>query len=100
MKTLIDSLIGWPERGAQHLGSLVPLFARIVVGWVASAPNRCPRATDVAPYSSQAVPVKHFAPKGLGDGRSADVTTIAPFAANLTALAASILRNPPLTRAT
>ena len=34
MKTLIDSLIGWPERAAQHLGSLVPLFARIVVGWV------------------------------------------------------------------
>jgi hypothetical protein len=34
MKTLIDSLIGWPERVAQHLGSLAPLFARIVVGWV------------------------------------------------------------------
>ena len=161
MKTLIDSLIGWPERAAQHLGSLVPLFARIVVGWVflwsgwgklnnlsamienfaswpipaphiltpfvsgveffggiflllglltrvsagaldhlASAPNRCPRATGVAPYSSQAVPVKHFAPKGLGDGRSADVITIAPFTANLTALAASIPRDPSVTRAT
>jgi putative oxidoreductase len=34
MKTLIDWLIGWPERVAQHLGSLAPLFARIVVGWV------------------------------------------------------------------
>jgi putative oxidoreductase len=34
MKTLIDWLIGWPERIAQHLGSLAPLFARIVVGWV------------------------------------------------------------------
>jgi putative oxidoreductase len=34
MKTPIDSLIGWPERVAQHLGSLAPLFARIVVGWV------------------------------------------------------------------
>jgi hypothetical protein len=33
MKTLIDWLIGWPERVAQHLGSLAPLFARIVVGW-------------------------------------------------------------------
>jgi len=31
MKTLIDWLIGWPERVAQHLGSLAPLFARIVV---------------------------------------------------------------------
>ena len=34
MKTLIGWLIGWPERVAQHLGSLAPLFARIVVGWV------------------------------------------------------------------
>jgi putative oxidoreductase len=34
MKTLIDLLIGWPERVAQYLGSLAPLFARIVVGWV------------------------------------------------------------------
>ena len=34
MKTLIDWLIGWPERVAQHLGSSAPLFARIVVGWV------------------------------------------------------------------
>jgi putative oxidoreductase len=34
MKTLIDWLIRWPERVAQHLGSLAPLFARIVVGWV------------------------------------------------------------------
>src|SRR5258708_20211057 len=34
MKTLIDWLIGWPERVAQHLNSSAPLFARIVVGWV------------------------------------------------------------------
>jgi putative oxidoreductase len=34
MKTLIDWLIGWPDRVSQHLGSLAPLFARIVVGWV------------------------------------------------------------------
>jgi putative oxidoreductase len=34
MKTMIDWLIGWPERVAQHLGSLAPFFARIVVGWV------------------------------------------------------------------
>jgi hypothetical protein len=29
MKTLIDWLIGWPERVAQHLGSLVPLSAGV-----------------------------------------------------------------------
>jgi putative oxidoreductase len=34
MKTLIDWLIGWPERVARHLDWLAPLFARIVVGWV------------------------------------------------------------------
>ena len=34
MNTLIDWLIGWPERVARHLGWLAPLFARIVVGWV------------------------------------------------------------------
>jgi putative oxidoreductase len=34
MKTLIDWLIGWPERTARHLEWLAPLFARIVVGWV------------------------------------------------------------------
>jgi putative oxidoreductase len=34
MQTLIDWLIGWPERVARHLEWLAPLFARIVVGWV------------------------------------------------------------------
>src|ERR1700691_2944571 len=34
MNTLIDWLIGWPERVARHLGWLAPLFARVVVGWV------------------------------------------------------------------
>jgi putative oxidoreductase len=34
MKTLIDGLIGWPERVAKHLDGWAPLFARIVVGWV------------------------------------------------------------------
>ena len=34
MKTLIDGLIGWPERVAKHLAGWAPLFARIVVGWV------------------------------------------------------------------
>jgi putative oxidoreductase len=33
MKTLIDCLIGWPERIAKHLGWLAPLFARFIVGW-------------------------------------------------------------------
>jgi putative oxidoreductase len=34
MKTLIDCLIGWPERTARHFEWLAPLFARVVVGWV------------------------------------------------------------------
>jgi putative oxidoreductase len=34
MKTLIDGLIGWPERVAKHPAGWALLFARIVVGWV------------------------------------------------------------------
>jgi putative oxidoreductase len=34
MKLLVNGLIDWPQRVAQHLGWLAPLFARIVVGWV------------------------------------------------------------------
>jgi putative oxidoreductase len=34
MRTLMDCLIGWPERVSRHLEWLAPLFARIVVGWV------------------------------------------------------------------
>jgi len=34
MNRLIDWLIGWPERTAQYLTWLAPLFARIVTGWV------------------------------------------------------------------
>jgi len=34
MKRVIDCLIGWPERTAQHLTWLGPLFARFTVGWV------------------------------------------------------------------
>jgi putative oxidoreductase len=34
MKLLIDWLIDWPRRVAQHLIWLAPLFARITVGWV------------------------------------------------------------------
>ena len=34
MKTVVDCLIGWPERVARRLEWLAPLFARIVVGWV------------------------------------------------------------------
>ncbi|HEY5103188.1 MAG TPA: DoxX family protein [Steroidobacteraceae bacterium] len=34
MKLLIQWLIAWPERVAQHLNWLAPLFARITVGWV------------------------------------------------------------------
>lgn len=34
MNRAIDCLIGWPERTAQHLTWLGPLFARFTVGWV------------------------------------------------------------------
>ena len=34
MKSLTRWLIGWPERVAQYLRWVAPLFARIVVGWV------------------------------------------------------------------
>ena len=34
MRQLINWLIGWPERVADHLMWLAPLFARITVGWV------------------------------------------------------------------
>ena len=34
MKYLFSMLIDWPQRVAQHLQWLAPLFARIVVGWV------------------------------------------------------------------
>ena len=34
MRVLLDWLIGWPQRVAQHLAWLAPLFARITVGWV------------------------------------------------------------------
>lgn len=34
MKYLVNMLIDWPQRVAQYLQWLAPLFARIVVGWV------------------------------------------------------------------
>jgi putative oxidoreductase len=34
MRSVIDALIGWPERVSKHLMWLAPLFARITVGWV------------------------------------------------------------------
>jgi putative oxidoreductase len=34
MNSMVRWLIGWPERVAQHLQWVAPLFARIVVGWV------------------------------------------------------------------
>ena len=34
MKTVIECLIGWPERTARHFDWLAPLFARLVTGWV------------------------------------------------------------------
>src|ERR1700748_2406941 len=34
MRQVIDWLIGWPKRVAQHLTWLAPLFARFTCGWV------------------------------------------------------------------
>ena len=34
MSKIVDALIGWPERVAQPLRWIAPLFARIVTGWV------------------------------------------------------------------
>ena len=34
MRFLVQWLIEWPERVAQHLNWFAPLFARITVGWV------------------------------------------------------------------
>src|SRR5215471_2736767 len=34
MPTFLSMFLSWPERVAQHLLSLGPLFARFVVGWV------------------------------------------------------------------
>ena len=34
MQYLVNMLIDWPQRVAQYLQWLAPLFARIVVGWV------------------------------------------------------------------
>jgi putative oxidoreductase len=34
MRLLVQWLINWPERVADHLTWLAPLFARITVGWV------------------------------------------------------------------
>jgi len=34
MRTIVDALIGWPERVSRHLLWLAPLVARITVGWV------------------------------------------------------------------
>lgn len=34
MKFLVNTLIDWPQRVAQHLQWFAPLFARVVVGWV------------------------------------------------------------------
>jgi hypothetical protein len=34
MRLLVQWLIEWPERVAQHLNWFAPLFARITAGWV------------------------------------------------------------------
>jgi len=45
MRALVDGLIGWPQRVAQHLQWLAPLFARITVGWVFLLQN-LPQVTE------------------------------------------------------
>jgi len=63
MKTLIDWLIGWPERVARHLEWLAPLFARIVVGWVFlwsgwGKLQNLPAVTEN--FASWAIPLPHI----------------------------------------
>jgi len=72
----------------------------------ASAPSRMlscliVHTTGVAPYSGQAVPVRHFAPKGARrwGGRLTSLL-LHRLRLILAALAASIPRDPPVTRAT
>jgi putative oxidoreductase len=63
MKTLIDWLIGWPERVSRHLEWLAPLFARIVVGWVFlwsgwGKLQNLPAVTEN--FASWAIPLPHI----------------------------------------
>src|ERR1700722_13685835 len=63
MRLLIDWLIAWPERVAQHLMWLAPLFARITVGWVFLLSgwgklNNLPQVTEN--FIGWGIPFPHF----------------------------------------
>src|SRR6202021_21755 len=63
MRLLIDLLIAWPERVAQHLMWLAPLFARITVGWVFLLSgwgklNNLPQVTEN--FIGWGIPFPHF----------------------------------------
>ena len=63
MRTLIDWLIGWPERIARYLVPIGPLLARIVVGWVFlwsgwGKLNNLPQITDN--FISWGIPFPHI----------------------------------------
>jgi putative oxidoreductase len=63
MRTLVAWFIDWPERVAQHLLWLGPLFARIVVGWVFlwsgwGKLHNLPQITDN--FISWGIPFPHF----------------------------------------
>lgn len=63
MRQVIDWLIGWPERVAEHLTWLAPLFARITVGWVFLLSgwgklNNLPHVTEN--FVAWGIPFPHF----------------------------------------
>ncbi|MGH8139382.1 MAG: DoxX family protein [Steroidobacteraceae bacterium] len=63
MRSLIDGLIGWPERVASRLGWIAPLFARITVGWVFlwsgwGKLNNLPQVTEN--FIGWGIPFPHF----------------------------------------
>src|SRR6202020_3628767 len=63
MRLLIDWLIAWPERVAQNLMWLAPLFARITVGWVFLLSgwgklNNLPQVTEN--FVGWGIPFPHF----------------------------------------
>ena len=65
MRLLIDWLIAWPERVAQHLMWLALLFARITVGWGFLLSgwgklNNLPQVTEN--FIGWGIPFPHFFP--------------------------------------
>src|SRR6202521_2846019 len=63
MRLLFDWLIAWPERVAQHLMWLAPVFARNTVGWVFLLSgwgklNNLPQVTEN--FIGWGIPFPHF----------------------------------------